>query len=232
LPVSYLVDQTKIKTVSNGSSLFFQLFANASCSGDPLLTQEVAIENVTLSEDLRLLKRSGAGLLVKTARISHILSGVTHQPFFFLKVLGAFPLPGDECQQQFAPALGAFAPTGIITLWSGSLAAIPPGWALCDGTNGTPDLRERFIVGVTTGEAPGTTGGADTHSHTVAAHTHAWSDTSGGPSNTTQAGVSDAAASDSHTHGFSGTTSSDSANAGSASHLPPYYELAFIMKLL
>jgi microcystin-dependent protein len=232
LPVSYLVDQAKIKTVANGSSLFFQLFANASCSGDPLLTQEVAIEDIALLEDLRLLKRTGAASLAKTARISHVLNGVTHHPLFFLKVLGAFPLPGEECQQQFAPALGTDAPTGVIMLWSGALADIPPGWALCDGANDTPDLRERFIAGVVTGEDPGTTGGADTHSHTVDSHSHTWSDTSGGPSSTTQAGVSGAAASDSHTHDFSGTTSSDSANASSASNLPPYFELAFIMKLL
>jgi len=38
-------------------------------------------------------------------------------------------------------------PTGVIVMWSGTIATIPSGWALCDGTNGTPDLRDRFIVG-------------------------------------------------------------------------------------
>ncbi len=38
-------------------------------------------------------------------------------------------------------------PKGVIVMWSGRIADIPPGWALCDGTNGTPDLRDRFIVG-------------------------------------------------------------------------------------
>lgn len=38
-------------------------------------------------------------------------------------------------------------PTGIIVAWSGTIATIPDGWALCDGTNGTPDLRGRFLVG-------------------------------------------------------------------------------------
>lgn len=37
-------------------------------------------------------------------------------------------------------------PRGGIILWSGSIASIPTGWQLCDGTNGTPDLRNRFIV--------------------------------------------------------------------------------------
>lgn len=38
-------------------------------------------------------------------------------------------------------------PAGVIVMWSGAIANIPAGWALCDGTNGAPDLRDRFIVG-------------------------------------------------------------------------------------
>jgi len=38
-------------------------------------------------------------------------------------------------------------PKGAIVMWSGKISDIPEGWALCDGTNGTPDLRDRFIVG-------------------------------------------------------------------------------------
>ena len=36
---------------------------------------------------------------------------------------------------------------GIVTMWSGTINNIPFGWALCDGTNGTPDLRGRFVLG-------------------------------------------------------------------------------------
>ena len=56
-------------------------------------------------------------------------------------------------------------PAGVIVMWSGVVALIPLGWALCDGTNGTPDLRGRFILGAT---VAGTTGGGATHAH--AAH--------------------------------------------------------------
>lgn len=38
-------------------------------------------------------------------------------------------------------------PKGFIGMWSGSIASIPTSFALCDGNNGTPDLRDRFIVG-------------------------------------------------------------------------------------
>ena len=36
---------------------------------------------------------------------------------------------------------------GIIVMWSGTIASIPAAWYLCDGNNGTPDLRDRFIIG-------------------------------------------------------------------------------------
>ncbi|HVP22294.1 MAG TPA: hypothetical protein VMS77_00115 [Conexivisphaerales archaeon] len=49
---------------------------------------------------------------------------------------------------------------GIIVMWSGPRADIPEGWALCDGTNGTPDLRDRFILSVSDGEEAGGTGGS------------------------------------------------------------------------
>jgi len=63
-------------------------------------------------------------------------------------------------------------PTGVIVMWSGSIASIPSGWALCDGTSGTPDLRDRFVVGAGNGYAVAATGGsADavvvSHSHTA-----------------------------------------------------------------
>jgi len=51
-----------------------------------------------------------------------------------------------------------------IIMWDSTVASIPEGWVLCDGTNGTPDLRSEFVLGVPTAETnPGTTGGDDTH---------------------------------------------------------------------
>ena len=52
-------------------------------------------------------------------------------------------------------------PRGIITMWSGSNASIPAGWALCNGSNGTPDLRNRFIVGSGSSYVTGNKGGAN-----------------------------------------------------------------------
>ncbi len=75
-------------------------------------------------------------------------------------------------------------PRGVIVMWSGAAAAIPAGWALCDGGTytapdgtsvTTPDLRDRFIVGAGGSYAVGATGGEATHVLTVdemPAHTH------------------------------------------------------------
>lgn len=61
-------------------------------------------------------------------------------------------------------------PLGGIIQWKGTHSDIPAGWALCDGTNGTLDLRDKFIMGAgdgTTGIASHSTGGTSTHTHVV-----------------------------------------------------------------
>ena len=83
-------------------------------------------------------------------------------------------------------------PSGIIALWSGSPASIPGGWALCDGNNGTPDLRDRFVVGAAGAYSVGDTGGAASHTHSVAMGGNA-TDTAGA-----------------HTHSLSGSTDAES----------------------
>jgi len=50
-------------------------------------------------------------------------------------------------------------PSGGIIMWSGSIGSIPTGYYICDGTNGTPDLRDRFVVGAGNTYAVGNTGG-------------------------------------------------------------------------
>jgi microcystin-dependent protein len=52
--------------------------------------------------------------------------------------------------------------TGMIMMWSGSTANVPQGWAICNGQSGTPDLRNRFIVGAGSSYSTGNTGGSDT----------------------------------------------------------------------
>jgi hypothetical protein len=72
-------------------------------------------------------------------------------------------------------AKGSGLPCGAIVMWSGRADAIPDGWALCDGRNGTPDLRNRFVVGAGGNYGVGDQGGQETVRLTEAempSHTH------------------------------------------------------------
>lgn len=50
-------------------------------------------------------------------------------------------------------------PTGAIIMWSGSIGSIPSGYVICDGSNGTPDLRDRFVIGSGSNYSVGNSGG-------------------------------------------------------------------------
>ena len=97
---------------------------------------------------------------------------------------------------------------GSIMMWSGSIADIPTGWQLCDGTNGTPDLRDRFVIGAGSNDyAVGTTGGyTDT---TLPAHAHNWSGNTTANGNTNDQNLS-------HSHNVSGSGGTN--NTGSHTH--------------
>lgn len=82
---------------------------------------------------------------------------------------GALAIAHVNGLQAALDALVFSLPTGLIMMWSGSAASIPAGWALCDGTNGTPNLMNSFVRGAGGDYAPGDTGGAATHVHTATA---------------------------------------------------------------
>jgi microcystin-dependent protein len=140
-------------------------------------------------------------------------------------------------------------PVGGIIMWSGTIAAIPSGWALCDGLSGTPDLRSRFVVGAGSSYAVGATGGADSVTLTTAqlpAHSHTGTTGSAGNHNhgtgifrsgssfqvqTTAGSLHTTGNTDSdgaHTHSF---TTNNTGSGNSHENRPPYYALAYIMRV-
>lgn len=159
-------------------------------------------------------------------------------------------------------------PIGGIIMWSGSVATVPEKWHLCDGTNGTPDLRNRFIVGAgnDTGNhtpngvggvgagfyKPGNSGGEEMHQlliNEMPTHQHDFSATNlsvAGSQITTENIVSSNRGIglavpyyDDGNIQFSGfyrvplNVSSIASAGGNQSHnnMPPYYALAYIMKI-
>jgi microcystin-dependent protein len=142
----------------------------------------------------------------------------------------------------------------MIMMWSGTIATIPSGWLLCNGSSGTPDLRNRFIVGAfsdTTGVAYTTITGSNTqtggskdaitvsHTHTAtdAGHTHVLQAQNQGASDSHfVAGVfansfnGSANGNQTSQTGTANITVSTTGSSGTNANLVPYFALAFIMK--
>jgi microcystin-dependent protein len=145
---------------------------------------------------------------------------------------------------QNAPTASAAIPAGGIIIWSGSTGSVPAGWLLCNGSNGTPDLRDRFIVGAGNSYAVNATGGtADaivvSHNHTATSVVtdpgHFHSITSAGGSGITFGAreVSFTSTADTNTASTGitvATTNTSAGVSGTNANLPPYYALAYIMK--
>jgi len=108
--------------------------------------------------------------------------------------------------------------SGLIILWQGSIANIPSGFVLCDGNNGTPDLRNKFIVGAGDTYAVDAAGGNLTHTHSFTGDGHLHT-LGGGTEVETGFGRNDQTSSNPAT----GTSDAESS-------LPPYHSLAYIMK--
>jgi microcystin-dependent protein len=141
-------------------------------------------------------------------------------------------------------------PAGGIFLWSGSIGSIPAGYVLCNGSNGTPDLRDRFVVGAGSTYSVDATGGSAnsivvTHTHTATSvvtdpgHTHvvplmntnAPSNGSGNLTGANDTPTSYPVTSNSNTTGITvATTVASAGNSGTNANLPPYYALCYIMK--
>ena len=132
-------------------------------------------------------------------------------------------------------------PTGAIVMWSGATNAIPNGYVLCDGNNGTPNLQDKFVVGAGSGYAVSATGGsADAvviqHNHGVTdpGHQHTWTrqdaqnDVGYRPWPASNNDCKETVVNTgSNTTGIS---INNEGVPGAGKNLPPYYALAYIMK--
>jgi len=126
----------------------------------------------------------------------------------------------------------AAIPSGTIVIWSGAISAIPTGWVICDGTNSTPNLTDRFVLHADADSGGtndvGDTGGASTHTLTtaeLASHSHTWQmyNTAIGNNNFPVGG--DAGGNP------QGTGTSNTAGSGNAhNNRDKYYALAYIQK--
>jgi hypothetical protein len=157
---------------------------------------------------------------------------------------------GAVSAEKLAQGLSG-VPRGTIVMWSGALRDIPSGWQLCDGTNGTPNLLDRFVLAVAAGQDPGESGGSHFKTLSAAnlpAHQHTFTTSNDGShshyshienddgfsSGSSKSGADDTGGNGLGTtsngsHSHSGTT--NATGSGTAIDIrPAYYRLAFIMK--
>ena len=137
---------------------------------------------------------------------------------------------------------GTTIPTGMISLWYGSIGSVPLGWYLCDGTNGTPDLRDKFVVGAGSTYSVAATGGSTdaivvSHTHTATVtdpgHFHGIGTGSANvATNSNQASPAGSQTNVSSQTKVTGVTVSNASTgvSGTNANLPPYYALAYVMK--
>ena len=139
---------------------------------------------------------------------------------------------------------GGSVPSGVIVMWSGETTNIPSGWFLCDGQNGTPDLRNRFIVGAGSSYGVGDTGGSNSvtlsvnqmpnHSHTGNVQLR-YNSVSGTFYDMIPSGVQSGVgaygiATQNNNPNFTKVKLSSAGGSSSHENRPPYYALAYIMK--
>ena len=135
---------------------------------------------------------------------------------------------------------GTSVPTGCILIWSGSAGSIPSGFQLCDGTNGTPDLRNSFVLGAGNSYVVGQTGGSTdaivvNHTHTATVtdpgHFHSTNPVSSGLTGVSSGSGVNGNAANTGT-AFTGISVSNSTTgvSGSGANMPPYYALCYIYK--
>ena len=124
-------------------------------------------------------------------------------------------------------------PIGGIIMWSGAIASIPDGWAICDGntynSHLTPNLRDRFVVGSGNSYTNGNTGGEVAHTLVqteMPPHTHGYA--------TLTAYDKDlCGCSGQHHHDVSDATGTTASTGNGAAHenRPPFFALAYIMRV-
>ena len=152
----------------------------------------------------------------------------------------------QEFNESTDSLLGAI-PIGGIIMWSGSIATIPTNYALCNGSNGTPDLRNRFIIGANVDDSSvaksdietGTYSGSNipkqfggfknailiSHTHT---QTGGGTDDDGGPN--VPGGNGSGTQSNISTTGINVNNAASTTQTGCDANLPPYFALAYIMR--
>ncbi len=142
----------------------------------------------------------------------------------------------DDGIKDNATDIATNTPSGIIVMWSGAISAIPSGWVICDGNNGTPDLTDRFVIHADDDSGGtndvGDTGGSRTISEAnLPSHVHSFVTKSGtGISTGIYHNLGDTDGMPVGNYTLSDPSQNTDSVGSGTNYMPKYYALAYIMK--
>jgi len=250
----YVPPVPKLYVVRNASSTYTCTLYASTVAGNTT----AAGSGITVPTSTSMLVRcDGVNIVDQT---NYISGSLTVGGTMTLSGNPASALQAATKQYVDSAASGSF-PAGGIIMWNGSVGSIPSGWVLCNGSNGTPDLRDRFVVGAGSTYAVGATGGSAnavlvSHTHSVSVsdpgHGHPYrqanqtnitNDANGGAIMTDQNGTQrnvdayNGTPENEYDKAIGGNTTgisvsiSTEGQSATNANLPPYYALCYIMKL-
>jgi len=195
--VDSLLNAVYANTTSYSSTNFIAVYANLATRTNEAnsLRANITAANATIRSINSQLSTSiisnAAALSANISTVSTLVTtaNVNMKSYVDDQITNITLTPGPQGPAGATGATGAAGPagssatipSGIVVMWSGSSVSIPLGWLLCNGSNGTPDLRDRFVIGAGSTYNVGTTGGSKdatliSHSHgasvTEDAHKH------------------------------------------------------------
>lgn len=131
--------------------------ANTNASGDTTINTDGA--GIYANSNHVHVASTAAGTQALNANADTLVTAETVEPAY--KTLNAYKAASGNVVPE----------PGDIALWMESLSDIPIGWSLCDGTDGTPDMRNKFLK-INSSAGVSTTGGSNTHTHAAQSHSH------------------------------------------------------------
>lgn len=204
------------------------VLTSLTCPVPPLESAGIVIVDNTPVESVMAIDDASAprGVYICTATFK---GENANNSAYYNALLTSASYIGAQGSTEGGDVYAVRVPIGTITIWSGEVSNIPDGWYLCDGTNGTPDLRNKFVLGSGDVYTVGATGGEMAHTllpEELPSHQHdenAVSGSSGNVSGVLYATEAQTRVQNVYTAVFGRNQPHN--------NMPPYYALCYIMKV-
>ena len=201
--------------------------------------QNWAENNPVLLDGELIIVDSSSGLKLK---IGNGISSYSQLPFYgsiyaerpeysYMEIVG---LVDELTKLQNQISSISVIPSGMIMIWSGNSTDIPDGWTLCNGTNGAPDLTDKFVLGAGNTYGVGEYGGETQHTLTIEelpSHTHTYKRHEFNRTDVDPDTGEDVYGANNKTLGARMGTTEATGDGFPHNNMPPYYALCYIMKI-